>query len=87
MSEQPIALVTGGAGGIGAACCRALAKEGFRVGVGFRSSAEAARALRDEIGGFPVPGDIAVAEDVEKIIADRSRRRPAGSTCSSTTRR
>ena len=69
MSDRPIALVTGGAGGIGAACCRALANEGFRVGVGFRSSAEAAQKLCDEIGGFAVPGDIAVVEDVEKIIA------------------
>ena len=68
MSERPIALVTGGAGGIGAACCRALAGEGFRVGVGYRSSAEAARILCEEIGGFPVPGDVAVVEDVEKMI-------------------
>jgi 3-oxoacyl-[acyl-carrier protein] reductase len=69
MSERPIAFVTGGAGGIGAACCRALAQEGFRVGVGYRSSAAAAQALCEEIDGFAVPGDIAVAEDVEKMIA------------------
>jgi 3-oxoacyl-[acyl-carrier protein] reductase len=68
MSERPIAFVTGGAGGIGAACCRALAQEGFRVGVGYRSSAAAAQALCEEIDGFAVPGDIAVAEDVEKMI-------------------
>jgi 3-oxoacyl-[acyl-carrier protein] reductase len=69
MSERPIAFVTGGAGGIGAACCRALAQEGFRVGVGYRSSAAAAQTLCAEIDGFGVPGDIAVAEDVEKMIA------------------
>ena len=69
MSERPIALVTGGAGGIGGACCRALAKEGFRVGVGYRSSAAAAQKLCEEIGGFAVAGDVAVAEDVEKMIA------------------
>jgi 3-oxoacyl-[acyl-carrier protein] reductase len=69
MSERPIAFVTGGAGGIGAACCRALAKEGFRVGVGYRSSAAAAELLCAEIDGFGVAGDIAVAEDVEKMIA------------------
>jgi 3-oxoacyl-[acyl-carrier protein] reductase len=68
MSERPIAFVTGGAGGIGAACCRALAQEGFRVGVGYRSSAAAAQALCEEIDGFAVPGDIAVVEDVEKMI-------------------
>ena len=69
MSEQPIAFVTGGAGGIGGACCRALAKEGFRVGVGYRSSADAAQKLAEEIGGFTVGGDVAVIEDVEKMIA------------------
>ena len=69
MSDRPIAFVTGGAGGIGGACCRALAKEGFRVGVGYRSSAEAAQKLAEEIGGFTVAGDVAVAEDVEKMIA------------------
>ncbi len=69
MSERPIALVTGGAGGIGAACCRALAQEGICVGVGYRSSADAARKLCEEIDGFPVPGDIAVVEDVERMIA------------------
>jgi 3-oxoacyl-[acyl-carrier protein] reductase len=69
VSERPIAFVTGGAGGIGAACCRALAQEGFRVGVGYRSSAAAAQALCAEIDGFGVPGDIAVTEDVEKMIA------------------
>lgn len=69
MSEQPIAFVTGGAGGIGGACCRALANEGFRVGVGYRSSALAAQKLAADIGGFAVGGDVAVAEDVETMIA------------------
>ena len=75
--SEPVALVTGGAGGIGAACCRALAKDGFRVGVGYRSSADKAEALAAAIGGFVVPGDVAVAEDVEKmigVIKDRAGR-------------
>ncbi len=37
MSDQPVALVTGGGTGIGAACCRRLAAEGFRVGIGEHS--------------------------------------------------
>ena len=69
MSERPIALVTGGAGGIGVACCRALAQAGFRVGVGYRSSSDAARKLCDDIDGFLVPGDVAIVEDVDRMIA------------------
>lgn len=67
--SQPIGLVTGGAGGIGAACSRALAAEGIRVGVGYHSSEAKARALAQEIGGFVVRGDVASPEDVEGMIA------------------
>ena len=43
-------LVTGGASGIGAATARALAGAGFAVDFTYRSSAEAAQALRAELG-------------------------------------
>ena len=43
MSEKPVAIVTGGGRGIGAACCRALSGEGFLVGIHYRSSEEQAR--------------------------------------------
>ena len=49
LSETRVALVTGGGTGIGAACCRALAAEGFRVGVHYRSSEEAALKLVAEL--------------------------------------
>jgi NAD(P)-dependent dehydrogenase (short-subunit alcohol dehydrogenase family) len=47
---KPVALVTGGGTGIGAACCRALAAEGFRVGVHYRSSEDKARAVAQACG-------------------------------------
>ena len=46
-----VAIVTGGAGGIGSAICRALAAEGARVVVGYNSSGEAATALAADLPG------------------------------------
>lgn len=69
MSEKPVALVTGGATGIGAACCRALAAEGFRVGIHYRKSAEAAQKLLAEIKeGFLIQADLSDISQVEAMI-------------------
>jgi 3-oxoacyl-[acyl-carrier protein] reductase len=69
MSDARWALVTGGAKGIGAACARALAADGFRVIVNYRSSASEAEALAAEIGGLTVAGDVASIEDCDAIVA------------------
>ena len=52
------ALVTGAAGGIGAATARALAAEGVKVAVHYHSSAAAAQRLADEIGGVALQADL-----------------------------
>jgi 3-oxoacyl-[acyl-carrier protein] reductase len=63
-----LALVTGGATGIGAACCRALAKAGFRVAVHHRSSHEAAQALVAELpGALSVAADLGTEPGVEQL--------------------
>jgi 3-oxoacyl-[acyl-carrier protein] reductase len=67
--ERPVALVTGGGTGIGSACCRALAKEGFRVAVHYRSSEESARKLADELGGFTAKADLNDAAQIDALIA------------------
>jgi len=67
-SEQKIALVTGGSGGIGAACCTALGAAGFKVGIHFNSGRERAEALSATIpGSFLVQADIATIEGLDQI--------------------
>jgi len=69
--EARVALVTGGGTGIGAACCRALAAEGFRVGVHYRSSEDKARALAESLpDAFTIRADLAVPEEVDALIAE-----------------
>jgi 3-oxoacyl-[acyl-carrier protein] reductase len=63
-----VALVTGGATGIGAACCRALAAAGFRVGIHYNSSAAAAEALSAELdGSFTVGADVSTDAGVDAL--------------------
>ncbi len=69
MSEQPVALVTGGGTGIGSACCRQLAADGFRVGIHYRSSEENAKKLAAELdGAFTVKADLMDAESLDALI-------------------
>jgi len=71
MSDAPVALVTGGATGIGAACCRDLAAAGFRVAVHYRSSGEKAEKLLAELpDAFGVRADLADSEATEALIKE-----------------
>jgi 3-oxoacyl-[acyl-carrier protein] reductase len=67
--EARVALVTGGGTGIGAACCRALGAEGFRVVVHYRGHEAAARALAAELrDAFAVRADLSEPTDVERLV-------------------
>lgn len=73
MAASRVALVTGGSGGIGAACARALARDGCRVAVTYRSRRKEAESLAAEIGGHAYALDlrdrgsvVAVARAVEE---------------------
>ncbi len=71
MSDQPVALVTGGGTGIGAACCRQLAKEGFRVGIHYRSSEEKAIKLSAELeNSFTIKADLMESETLDALIKE-----------------
>ena len=69
MIEKPVALVTGGATGIGAACCRSLVAEGFHVGIHYRKSEQKAQTLLAEIqNGFLISADLASTEQIDAMI-------------------
>ncbi len=71
MSEAAVALVTGGGTGIGAACCRRLAEEGFRVGVHYRSSEEKAKKLIAELpDGFGVRADLSDSDAIDAMVKE-----------------
>ena len=72
------ALITGGARGIGAACAKALAAEGYRVFINYVNSSEVANQLADEIiasGGeaFAVKADVRDPLQVEEMINNISQ--------------
>jgi 3-oxoacyl-[acyl-carrier protein] reductase len=71
MSDPAVALVTGGGTGIGSACCRRLAAEGYRVGVHYRSSQEAALELAAELpDGFAVRADLSDSAAIDSMIKE-----------------
>jgi 3-oxoacyl-[acyl-carrier protein] reductase len=66
--SQGLAIVTGGATGIGAACCRRLAAAGFRVLIHHRSSHDAAEALAAELAGSQaIQADLSAEAGVEGL--------------------
>jgi 3-oxoacyl-[acyl-carrier protein] reductase len=70
-----VALVTGGGTGIGSACCRALASDGFRIGVHYRSSEEVALELAAELpDAFAVRADLSREGEVDALIAELKRQ-------------
>jgi len=73
-SSNKIAIVTGGAGGIGAAVCERLARDGFTVVVNYAGNAAPAEALVGRIetaGGRAITAqaDIADAAQVARMFA------------------
>lgn len=49
MNDNKVALVTGGAKGIGEAICRSLANDGFKIAINYNKSEKEAIVLKDEL--------------------------------------
>ncbi len=69
MTEQRVAFVTGGAGGIGAEICRRLAAAGHRVAVADLPGS-ATDQIAEEIGGIAVSLNVTDAVGVEEAAAE-----------------
>jgi 3-oxoacyl-[acyl-carrier protein] reductase len=69
-SGKPVAIVTGGTKGIGAACCRMLAAQGFYVGIVHRGNQEKGLKLLSEpkMDGFLVKADLSNIDQVEEMV-------------------
>ena len=65
--EGKVAIVTGGASGIGKACAELWAKEGATVVVADVNEADGT-AVAEAIGGMFVKTDVSVAEEVEALV-------------------
>jgi 3-oxoacyl-[acyl-carrier protein] reductase len=91
-SANPVAVVTGGTGGIGAAICRALAGAGFAVVVGYGKSSLEASALAQELPGgdhvalaAPVTDSVGLSA-LAAAVAKRYERCDVLVNCAGTTR-
>ncbi|SEP51502.1 3-oxoacyl-ACP reductase [Amycolatopsis saalfeldensis] len=66
--EGRVAVITGGASGIGLASARRLASEGAKIVIGDLTP-ELGKAAADEVGGLFVPTDVTEADQVEALFA------------------
>jgi 3-oxoacyl-[acyl-carrier protein] reductase len=68
--EGKSALVTGASRGIGRAIAAELARAGAAVVIGYRSGADEAQALAQEIGGRAVQADVSDPADAARLVEE-----------------
>ena len=73
MTERRVAVITGAATGVGAACARNLAGRGWRIVVNYRGSASSAASVAEFCratgsAALVVQGDVAVDADCRRVL-------------------
>lgn len=68
--EDKVVLVTGGAGGIGEAICRAFSSEGSQVIVHYHNSFDNAQKISQEINGYPINADLTIKSETESMFEE-----------------
>lgn len=76
---EKVVLITGGSRGIGAACAKLAAKQGYKVCVNFASNEQAALDVVEEIekigsGAIAVKGDVGNEADILHMFAETKSR-------------
>jgi len=74
--RDQLVVVTGGARGLGVAIVRAVHREGAKVVINYRRSAEAARSLAAELGDrvWAIQADVTDADQVRRMMAEAERK-------------
>lgn len=78
-AAPPVAIVTGGSRGIGAAICRRLAADGFAVVVNYRSDREGAAAVVEAIAGgggraLACQADVGDSSGLRRLVSETRAR-------------
>jgi NAD(P)-dependent dehydrogenase (short-subunit alcohol dehydrogenase family) len=63
-----VIIVTGGSRGIGAAICRKLAAQGYKIVVNYTSDSTSAEAVAKEVDGLAVRADVSAETDVKRMF-------------------
>jgi len=72
VSDAPVAIVTAGGSGMGAAAARRLGAEGWRVAI--LSSSGKGEALAAELDGFGVTGSNRSPDDLQRLVDETLAR-------------
>jgi NAD(P)-dependent dehydrogenase (short-subunit alcohol dehydrogenase family) len=80
-TSRPVALITGGSRGIGAATALTLAARGYDIALTYRNKAARAEAVAERIralgaDALAIGGDMTRADDLQRLIAEFTAWRP-----------